>query len=284
MNLRPLPAELHPLFPPGGADERRLSAELPAGRVIRSDEREGGAPVLWLGDGPATAAAYARFRADHARSGLQPLLLDALDPDDDAYRPWACGELFPPKESGGERDPAAVLAEWWRGHTGVADGDEAEQDDDERFSEVFAPFGTGWPGLAPAPAPAGDPGRLADALARELLAMSPWLRLGLVAAPSAAAALTVAGWSGPVNMSGDITAFSAVLDDWERRFGARVVAVGFATLRLSVAAPPVGREAALALAAEHFAFCPDNIWQGAGSVGAYAEAIDGMREWYFWWD
>ena len=52
---------------------------------------------------------------------------------------------------------------------------------------------------------------------------------------------------------------SAVLRDREQRFGARVVAAGFSTLLLSVAAPPTTREKALAVAAEHFAFCPDNV-------------------------
>ncbi|WP_436319065.1 DUF4253 domain-containing protein [Streptomyces virginiae] len=54
-----------------------------------------------------------------------------------------------------------------------------------------------------------------------------------------------------------------VLRDWEHRFGARVVAVGFDTLHLSVAAPPMSGQDALLVAAEHFALSPDNIWQGS---------------------
>jgi Domain of unknown function (DUF4253) len=49
---------------------------------------------------------------------------------------------------------------------------------------------------------------------------------------------------------------------WEDRFGARVIGVGFADLYVSVAAPPATLDEALPVAAEHFAFCPDNIWQG----------------------
>lgn len=60
----------------------------------------------------------------------------------------------------------------------------------------------------------------------------------------------------------DTAECSAVVRDWEHRFGARVVAVGFSTLHLSVASPPVEEHEALLVAAEHFAFCPDNIWQG----------------------
>jgi hypothetical protein len=71
-----------------------------------------------------------------------------------------------------------------------------------------------------------------------------------------------------------------------RRFGACVVAVGFSTLHLSVAAPPAGEREALLVAAEHFAFCPDNIWQGSRpyTLAAYAERITGARRWDFWWD
>ncbi|MCX4538149.1 DUF4253 domain-containing protein (plasmid) [Streptomyces sp. NBC_00841] len=47
---------------------------------------------------------------------------------------------------------------------------------------------------------------------------------------------------------------------------------------------PTGRDAALAVAAEHFAFCPDNIWQGAGSLTAYADQLIDADEWKFWWD
>ncbi|MFF9492763.1 DUF4253 domain-containing protein [Streptomyces flaveolus] len=33
-------------------------------------------------------------------------------------------------------------------------------------------------------------------------------------------------------------------------------------MHLSVAAPPHRREDALCIVAEHFVFCPDNVWQG----------------------
>lgn len=67
-------------------------------------------------------------------------------------------------------------------------------------------------------------------------------------------------------------------------FGARVVRLGSDTLSLSVAAPPADRGAALAVAAEHFAFCPDNVWQATGNLGAYADQLINAHEWGFWWD
>ncbi|MGW7059771.1 DUF4253 domain-containing protein [Streptomyces sp. NPDC054904] len=71
-----------------------------------------------------------------------------------------------------------------------------------------------------------------------------------------------------------------------RRIGSRVVAVGFDTLHLSVAAPPMSERDALLVAAEHFAVCPDNIWQGCRpyTLAAYAERITGAQRWDFWWD
>ncbi len=40
------------------------------------------------------------------------------------------------------------------------------------------------------------------------------------------------------------------------------------------------------MSAEHFAFCPDNIWQGSSpyTLAAYAERITGARRRDFWWD
>lgn len=82
--------------------------------------------------------------------------------------------------------------------------------------------------------------------------------------------IAVIGWYGAVN--------------WEERFGARVVGLGFDTMMLSVAAPPQSHEDALRVAAEHLAFCPDTIEQGVGSVDAYAREIRGVPHWSFWWD
>ncbi|CAM5351347.1 DUF4253 domain-containing protein [Streptomyces avidinii] len=54
---------------------------------------------------------------------------------------------------------------------------------------------------------------------------------------------------------------------------------------MSVAAPPRTVVRRLPVAAEHFAFCPDNIWQGFGSIRTYAdEAVTGSGHWGFWWD
>ncbi|MGW4027206.1 DUF4253 domain-containing protein [Streptomyces sp. NPDC005009] len=133
--------------------------------------------------------------------------------------------------------------------------------------------------------PVKDADATADQYAQAFLAQYPHARLGLVAAPRGADALTTAGWNGPLNYDNDTATFSAVLRDWEDRFGARVVGVGFDTLHLSVAAPPHRLEDALRIAAEHFAFCPDNIWQGTHrDLTTYAEDLIDLNCWDFWWD
>ncbi|MFD0855438.1 DUF4253 domain-containing protein, partial [Actinomadura adrarensis] len=110
-----------------------------------------------------------------------------------------------------------------------------------------------------------------------------WL-LGLVPAARGADTLTVAGWDGPCNHTNYTQEISAVVRSWEDRFGARVVAVGFDVLMLSVAAPPETYKHALHVAAEHLAFCPDNIRQGVGTLEEYAKGLVGADNWSFWWD
>ncbi|MEO6088527.1 MAG: DUF4253 domain-containing protein [Umezawaea sp.] len=280
----PLPDDLRNLFADGAAG-RSLPVQLPAGRLVFSEEKEDGdRPAFWLSDQPAPAGLWARLRAEHAKSGLWPLLLDALDDEDVEYRPWANGEVLPgDMSSPGDHDPVALLAGWWTDHT---TGDEDDSLSPAERLAVTAPYGGQWPGLAPSPPSRTDADRTADGLAEQLLAGHESMRLGLVAANRGADALTVAGWTGPANYTGDTAEVSAVLRNWEDRFGARIVGVGYATLLLSVAAPPTTRVEALAVAAEHFAFCPDNVWQGSEShpLAEYADRLVGDHSWAFWWD
>lgn len=108
----------------------------------------------------------------------------------------------------------------------------------------------------------------------------------MLLAPAARGAdlITSVGWLGPVNKTNRMAPMSAMLRSWEDRFGALVVGVGFDTLQLSVAAPPITSEHAQQVAAEHWAFCADNIQQGSGSLTAYAEEIQEAYCWSFWWD
>ncbi len=266
-------------------DDPSRSLQLPPGRLVRAEEGDG-RPAFWLSDDPAEHTLWARLLADHPRSGYWPLL---LGPDDDEGRPWTAGDVwFDGFTSPDDHEPAALLRSWWQRTTNPAAVTVGFDEPLEVDLTDLAPFGRDWPG-GPAPTPPYriDPEERASAVAYGFLADSPATRLGLVTAASGADALTAAGWQGPVNHVGDTAQISAVVRDWERRYGARVVALdGIATLVLSVAAPPVDREQALRVAAEHFAFCPDTIWQGPDgtTLGSYADKLVAAEFWVFWWD
>ncbi|WP_436495666.1 DUF4253 domain-containing protein [Actinokineospora sp. HUAS TT18] len=180
-------------------------------------------------------------------------------------------------------DAPRLLSKWWDNRTAVDENDFLTPD--ERLA-ITAPFGRQWPGLAPSLPARTDPDLLSDEFADKLVATPGTTRLGLVIAGRGADALTVAGWEGPLNYTGDTAEISAVLRGWEDRFGVRVVGVGFDTLFLSVAAPPSTRDEALLVAAEHFAFCPDNVWQSQApsTLASYAETLIDSNAWEFWWD
>ncbi|MEV8596174.1 DUF4253 domain-containing protein [Streptomyces sp. NPDC052012] len=184
-----------------------------------------------------------------------------------------------------DHHPEALLARWWQDYTNTGGPDDNDRlSADERLA-ITAPFGQSWPGRAPTPTLVDEADAMAEQYARAFLAQHPHARLGLVAAPRGADALAITGWAGPLNYDNDTAKFSAVVRDWEDRFGARLVGVGFDTLHLSIAAPPNRLEDALVIAAEHFACCPDNIWQGDHPhLAAYAEHLIELNCWDFWWD
>jgi hypothetical protein len=243
-----------------------------------------GRPALWLSDGPASESLWTRAYADRLHSGLWPLLLEPLS-HDERFRPWESGELSLDDSTPADlHDPGSLLAEWWADYTSHDPGSKPLPDPADRHA-VTAPYGTRWPGLAPAVTPVADPDSMALQYAAHLLSQERSLRLGLVAATRGSGALAAAGWTGPLNYVSDTGQIAAIVRSWEDRFGARVVGAGFADLYMSVAAPPTTMDEALPVAAEHFAFCPDNIWQGRpGTLTGYASRLVGINSWQFWWD
>lgn len=259
-----------------------MPVALPPGRIVRSDDGSG-RPALWMSDDAATEGLWAQAYAYRSRSGLWPVLLESLL-GDNGFRPWESGELYEWSISRPElHDAASMLAEWWEQST--------RHDSDDPLPEaerqaVTAPYDTRWPGLAPAGELTADPDAMAIQYAAHLLSRERPLRLGLVAAERGADALAAMGWTGPANHTNDTGQIAAVVRSWENRFGARVVGVGFDTLYVSVTAPPATLDEALPIAAEHFAFCPDNIWQGSRpqTLTGYAKRLVGLNSWEFWWD
>jgi Domain of unknown function (DUF4253) len=256
------------LFSDGGVG-RVLDVDLPPGRLIvpYGQDPAVARPAYWLSDGPAGPELWARLHHAHQRSGLWPVLADPLHGD--PGRPWADGEVAPQLVTEiDDLDAFEVLKDFWLTYARLW-GDSG-----------LAPFGLGWPGLAPAGEVRQDPDVAADQYASSLTRTS---RIILVAAARSADVLTAAGWRGPLNHTNLMAPLSSVLRSWENRFGARVVRMGFDTLELSVAAPPMTAAHAERVAAEHYAFCPDSIAH-PGTIGAYAKQIRRSTNWGFWWD
>ncbi len=155
-------------------------------------------------------------------------------------------------------------------------------DADEELPASVHPFGKKFPGLAVQP-----PERRLVSDDLDVLERIQDRRIGLVAAERPADVIAALGWVGAVNIHDDPALLSAVLRSWEVRWNARLVEIGFDTLMLTVGNPPRDDKTALALAAEHFAFCPDNITQGSAGVEtieAYGKSLNQNRVWEFWWD
>jgi hypothetical protein len=266
MDDRRLPEGLELLFA-GGGGCRSLSTALPAGALVWPDPaydqmRNHHRPSFWLSDEPVGADLWRRLRAEHATSGLWPVLLE------ESMQPWSAGQIAP--DSTAEIDQfkaAAFMSEVWA---------------DQYESGELAPFGRECPDLAPPGTPAGDPGKVADWYAGVLAERRT--PLGLAAVARGADALVAMGWQGAMHHNEWMVPLAAVVRSWEERFGVRVVGLGFNTMELSVAAPPVTEEHALLVAAEHWTFCPDSVTQGPGTLSDYAEQLVGCNAWSFWWD
>ncbi|MFF7450714.1 MULTISPECIES: DUF4253 domain-containing protein [unclassified Streptomyces] len=246
-----------------------LGLALPPGKLIdMTVEGRWSEPLLWLADDQATPGTWSVLRRAARAVGLLPVLVDTGR----GHGGPAEWELTPGEMSyPGDHDPEEVLADFWE-----ACGTEEEG---------------AWPGLAePGPASAAtDPDAVASGIADDLCAGGGPLkepRPALVPARRSADIPTAVGWSGAVNHDQDTARLSSVLRSWEDRFGTRVVALGFDHLVLSVAAPPRTLPEAEAVAAEHFAFCPDTLWQGTDpTLEAYAaRQLPDQPVWSFWWD
>ncbi|SES48652.1 protein of unknown function [Streptomyces sp. yr375] len=260
---------------------RSLGLQLPPGRLIdTTDEGPWHEPLLWHAEKAAAPGTWKALGTQAARTGLLPVLVD-VGGTQGGPADW---ELMPGDMSyPGDHDAEDVLAEYWE--------DNAEEELTEGPEETEGPEGIGpdWPGLAPAAAPTATPDTRAAQIADSLTdGTRTWLKephLALVAARRSADIPAAIGWTGPLNYENDVARLCAVLRSWEDRFGIRVVALGFDTLVVSVAAPPTTQAEAEAVAAEHFAFCPDNITQqGPNALRAYAEDLIAEPTWTFWWD
>jgi hypothetical protein len=246
--------------PPDGP-LRLGSVQLPAGRQISAFESE---PLLWATVDPVPDAGRAWFALRRLRdqTGLIPILLAGLSKEEPG-RPWDTDELDEPIDPRDvdALDAATVLATCWADTLEAPD--EASLDPEQ--ARAIAPFSARFPGLAPE----SRDRPVTAAEASELLGLVGDVRIGMVPADRAADVLAVIGFIGTASRYGTPAEVTCVLRSWEERFGAVLLEVGFAGIRLLVQRPPRTRHAALALAAEHFALCDE-----CGGLNAQTEVSD----------
>jgi hypothetical protein len=239
---------------------------LPDG-LLYEPEPEGGSrgegPVIWCSERPVDGAGtfWARLAAVFPETGLWPFILD----DTFEFRGFEGYLMDMPR--GRHTEVVTILRRGW--------SDLVDIDDDA--NDEVAPFGNAFPGLAD-PTPGERPTSV-DAIVAPLTGY-----VGLIAVHRPADVLDAVGWMGAANYDGDPLNMTTVLRSWEQRFDAYVVGLGPDTLTLAVGRPPRDLSSALAIAAEHYAFCPDNVQQGVGTIREYAESLVGADQWPFWWD
>ncbi len=240
---------------------------LPDG-VLYAPMPEGGSrgedPVIWASAQPVANVGriWSRVAAAFAETGVWPVVIDASF----GFRGFDDYLMDVPR--GRHTEAVAVLRRAWNGLVSF--------DEDYPLEEI-APFGKAFPGLADP-----TPGRRPTSI--DHIVASAKGHLGLVALNRPADILDAVGWMGAVNYDADPLDMTTVLRSWELRFDAYVIGLGPDTLTLAVGRPPRDLLSATAIAAEHFAFCPDNIQQGVGSIREYAGLLVGQEIWPFWWD
>jgi hypothetical protein len=77
---------------------------------------------------------------------------------------------------------------------------------------------------------------------------------------------------------------AAMMRYWGEKYGTEVVSVTHDVIEARVARPPKTRAAALALAKQQCAYCPDIVSQGVQTVSRLAACLLNGHAWYFWWD
>jgi len=269
---------------------------LSAGRLVTGNL---GTDVAWatVDPVPESGRVWAALSELHPRTGLVPIQLDGLRIDTlplaasraliepDGLRPWDNGEFITPEDPRGADglDVATLLGEMWRGWVPAA------RDDDPELARIRAPFGFQFPGLAPPqsrPVAPAERQRILDSVLPRMRAAhgaAPAARIGLVTADRPADVPAVIGWGGLVNRGESLLPLSAVLRSWEDRFGAQLIDVGYAGLRLLVERPPRTLPAAQRIAAEHVVLADEGL-EGFWDIPNLAPRLVNAPVWTFWWD
>lgn len=152
---------------------------------------------------------------------------------------------------------------------------EAAAEFGETYDETYR-LGT-WPARV-------NPNRGAE-LTRDVLTGDPYPEVLIVVLPTpdpveAIAMLRYGGW----NACPPPELHAAAFRSWGERFGFEPVCVGPDIIEGRVTRRPADRDAALALARELFAYCPDIVDQGTDDIATLAAILMVSDWWFFWWD
>ncbi len=263
---------------PADGELRIGPVTLPIGQRVLNHS---GDPVAWATTQPVRQAGrdWYAISALAQETGLVPILLAGLDGT--AARPWDEREFDAPADIAelDQLDPVSVLAACW--DESIPDEEEQAEEEGEADSAAAqrAPFGWQFPGLA-----RPEQTQLSEAERIRALDSLPAARIGLIAASRPADALPLLGWIGAANRYGDSLPLATVLRSWEDRFGARLLEVGFAEIRLFVERPPRGTTEATSIAAEHYAFCDECGGHGLTTISEISASLINAPIWTFWWD
>ncbi len=79
---------------------------------------------------------------------------------------------------------------------------------------------------------------------------------------------------------------TAVHKKWHTQFGAELVCANTSTIEMKISKPPETDEETMAIAKEHFAYCPDLVTQKGAprTIFSFAPELYRCRHWAFWWD
>jgi len=77
---------------------------------------------------------------------------------------------------------------------------------------------------------------------------------------------------------------SAVLADWQKRYGAVPACITRSVIECYVEHPPRNQASAIDLAVEHWLLCEDIVGQGTRSLRNLAQQLWRSHRWFFWWD
>jgi Domain of unknown function (DUF4253) len=250
---------------------------LPAGKLITGYLGTGHVAWVTADPVPGPGRIWAALAGLHPRTGLIPV--QVYGRPGNVRGSLNLFETEDPREAD-RLDASTVLEDMWSDWLPLPD------EDDPEWVQVRAPFTREFPGLAPPEHTPLTPAERQHALDVTLPSMhwqAPGARIGLVAAGRPADLLPVIGWGGLANNGKSLLPLTAILRSWEDRFGARLIDIGDADLRVFVERPPRTLRAAQRIAAEQ-AVLADECAGGARDIPGIAERLVDAPIWTFWWD